>query len=128
MANTIKVPFPHMALNSHNVPPPDYLMHNTWKVDESHSVSHIVGWVKEVAKGMPGGKGIKTLIFNAHGDPGTIYIGPGIRIPDLAAFQAWNSESGPLIKEIWIVACRVAGQPEFVSGGPDGEAFCREMA
>jgi hypothetical protein len=54
MAATIKVPFPHMALNSHNVPPPDYLMFNTWKVAASTTVSHMIGWTAKVARGGPG--------------------------------------------------------------------------
>ena len=55
MAATIKVPFPHMALNSHNVPPPDYLMFNTWTVAASTTVSHMIGWTAKVAGGVPGG-------------------------------------------------------------------------
>jgi len=127
MPNIIPVPFPHMALNSHDVPPPDYLMFNTWKVAQSDSVDHIVGWVREVAVGMPGSQ-IATLIFNAHGSPGKIHIGQGIGLNDLHKFQPWKTAKGPLIKEIWIVACRVAGKGKFVSGGPDGESFCKDLA
>lgn len=116
-----------MALNSHNVPPPDYLMYNTWKVAENSTVDHIVGWVRIVALGMPGGR-IATLIFNAHGSPGKIHIGQGINLPDIALFQAWNTEKGPLINEIWIVACRVAGKEKFASGGVDGESFLKDFS
>jgi hypothetical protein len=127
MGNLIKVPFPHMALNAHNVPPPDYLMFNTWKVNENDTVNHIVGWVRKVAVGMPGGR-IETLIFNSHGSPGSIHIGQWIKVPDLGTFQAWNTEKGPLIKNIWIVACQVAGQRDFVSGGVDGKSFLKDLA
>ena len=126
MPNLIRVPFPHMALNSHNVPQPDYLMFNTWKVAQTDTVAHIVGWVRVVAKGMPGGQ-IETLIFNAHGNPGKIYLGQGITYYDLHEFQFWKTEKGPLIKNIWIVACRVAGS-DPASGVITGDQFCKELA
>lgn len=127
MPDIIPVPFPHMALNAHDVPPPDFLMLNTWKVAQTDTVDHIVGWVQKVAVGMSGGR-MATLIFNAHGSPGKIHIGQGIGLNDLHKFQPWKTEKGPLIKEIWIVACRVAGKDKFVSGGPDGESFCKDLA
>jgi hypothetical protein len=125
----ISVPFPHMVLNSHDVPPPDYGMLNSWKVGKSETVDHMVDWIKTVALGMPDGGKIRTLIFNAHGSPGAIHVGQGIGLGDLHKFQLLKTKDGlPLIKEIWIVACKVAGKGKFVSGGPDGETFCKDLA
>jgi hypothetical protein len=124
MAATIKVPFPHMALNSHNVPPPDYLMFNTWKVAASTTVSHMIGWTAKVARGGPGGK-LATLIFNSHGRPGNIDIGVGIGSSDAGAFAGLNG----LVKRIWFVSCEVAGDySQVASGAPDGKDFCKEVA
>jgi hypothetical protein len=124
MAATIKVPFPHMVLNSHNVPPPDYLMFNTWKVAASTTVSHMIGWTAKVAREVPGGK-LATLIFNSHGRPGNIEIGVGIGLSDASAFAGLNG----LVKQIWFVSCEVAGDYRGVaSGAPDGKDFCRDVA
>jgi hypothetical protein len=125
MAATIKVPFPHMVLNSHNVPPPDYFMFNTWKVSASTTVSHMIGWTAQVARGAPGGNGLATLIFNSHGRPGNIEIGVGIGLSDASAFAALNG----LVTRIWFVSCEVAGDySQVASGAPDGKDFCKEVA
>ena len=126
MAKLIPVPFPHMVLNSHDVPPPDYGMLSSWKVAENTPVDFMISNVKITGLGFPGGR-VATLIFNSHGSPGKIHIGQGINLLDLSKFQAWNTANGPLIKEIWIVACKVAGKDK-ASGGVDGESFLRDFA
>lgn len=118
----IKVPFPHMVLNSHNVPGEEYDMWNTWKVPKSTSVDHIVDWVATVAKGAPGGK-LETLIFNAHGKPGKISIGQGITRNHVTKFSALSG----LVARIWIVACRVA-QINGAGSITDGNYFCYRLA
>ncbi len=124
----IPVPFPHMVLNSHDVPPPDYEMFNSWKVDAKITPDHMAGWIRKVALGVEGGK-LATLIFNSHGNRGAIHTGQGIHMRDLHHFQ-WlrRNERASLVGEIWIVACEVAGADNNVSGGPDGEDFCYEFA
>ena len=123
----IPVPFPHMCLNSHNVPPPDYQMMNTWKVAASESPGKIVGWIAQVAAGAPGGK-LATVIFNSHGIPSGILMGSGIRRPDTGLFSALRG----LVDRIWIVACRVALIQNATGPGStapgDGNLFCCELA
>jgi hypothetical protein len=124
MANFIAVPFPHMVLNSHNVPPPDYAMYNSWKVAASESVDHMIGWIAKVARDLNPPQ-LATLIFNAHGGPGTINIGQGIVLADASKFYGLNG----LVQQIWIVACRVAGSDqEVASGTPQGRKFCQDIA
>lgn len=115
--NTIAVPFPHMVLNAHDVPPPDYDMFNSWKVAQSESVDHMLDWIATVAKGAPNGK-LATLIFNSHGQPGKILIGQGI---DLNSLKSFSKLKG-LVLQIWIIACTVS------KGSGFGRIFCGDMA
>jgi len=120
----IGVPYPHMVLNSHNVPGIEYKMWNTWKVPKSTSVDHMVEWVAKVARGAPGGC-LSTLIFNSHGKPGKISIGQGITRNDVEKFAALKKES--LVDRIWIIACKVARIKEAGSI-TDGNYFCYRLA
>lgn len=124
MATVIKGPSPHMVLNSHNVPPPDYYMDTTWKVPDSTPVSQMIRRIAEAARATAGGT-LTTVVFNSHGLPGHISLGVGIYPPDAAAFAGLNG----LVKRIWFVACRVADDyRETASAAPDGKAFCRDVA
>ena len=128
MSDYIPVPFPHMVLNSHDVPPPDYEMWNSWKVDASHTAEHIAGWIREVAIGQENGR-LSTLIFNSHGTPGKILVGRGITEADLHHFQQFKKDKkSGICTQIWIIACRVSGSDDNVSGGPSGSAFCQLLA
>jgi hypothetical protein len=44
-------------------------MWNTWDIDGTQTIEHIVAWVATVASGAPGGK-LKNLVFQCHGTPG----------------------------------------------------------
>jgi hypothetical protein len=124
VADYIAAPFPHMVLNSHDVPPPDYEMWNSWKVGPNETADHMVEWIREVAKGAQGKK-LATLIFNAHGSPGTIHVGKGISSGDVMKFYGLNG----FVTEIWIVACRVAGDDSDVASLTYlGSDFCKDLA
>src|SRR4051794_12556956 len=97
-----------MALNSHDVPPPDYRMWNTYKVDQNHSPAHIAGWSSVVAAGSPAGK-LKSMVLNSHGSPGRLHIGTGFGLADAAQFSKVNG----LVHSIFIVACQIA----MIGGG-----------
>lgn len=118
----IKAAFPHMALNSHNVPGEEYEMWNTMKVAKSTHIVHLLDWVKKVAKGAPGGK-LQTLIFNSHGRPGKISIGQGIRRKDVEKFRVLKG----FVVRIWIVACSVA-KIRRAGTITDGNWFCYRLA
>lgn len=120
----IGVPYPHMVLNSHNVPGVEYKMWNTWKVPKSTSVDHMVEWIAKVARGAPGGS-LSTLIFNSHGKPGKIGIGQKITLNDVEKFAVLKKES--LVGRIWIVACKVARIAE-AGTVKDGNYFCYRLA
>lgn len=128
MGKLIPVPPPHMVLNSHNVPEPDYQMMESWKVPDGEPVERMVARIRKVALAAEGGK-LKTLIFNSHGSPGIIHIGQEIRMQDLNHFE-WlkRDDKTTLVEEIWIVACRVAGNQENVTGGTSGDEFCKLLA
>ena len=72
-------PFPHMVLNSHNVPPPDYQMSNSWKVSSMDPPPFMVSQIRDIAAGLPEKKW-RTVIFNRHGSPEKIHIGTGISL------------------------------------------------
>ena len=75
-----------MALNSHNVPPPDYKMYNSWKVSASDPPAFMISQIASIAAGLSTKKW-ETVIFNSHGSPGKIHIGTGIDMSHAALFS-----------------------------------------
>lgn len=120
----ISVPYPHMALNSHDVPGIEYKMMNTWKVPQSTTVDQMIEWIAKVARGAPGGC-LSTLIFNSHGEPGRIKIGQHITREHVGKFAVFKNEG--LVERIWIIACKVAriGKAGSIE---DGNYFCYRLA
>lgn len=121
----ITVPFPHLVLNSHNVPGEEYEMLYTWKVPESTSVTQMVDYIKtraEICAETFEGK-LETVIFNAHGKPGKIKIGHGITRNDVMNFDTLKG----LVGKIWIVACDVAHIKKAATI-TDGNWFCYRLA
>ena len=115
-----EIPQPSMVLNSHDVPPPDYKMWNSYKVAEDTSPEHMIGWTATVAKGARGG--LRCLIINSHAVPGEIQIGTGITLDDAPVFRSLKG----LVNTIFIVACEVA---QTGSGGRlDGNLMCGAIA
>lgn len=122
----ISVPYPHMALNSHNAPGAEYKMWNTWKVPKSTSVSQIVDGIATIARSVPVRKNLATVIINGHGRPGRIGIGQGITLNDVSQFNVLKTEG--LVDYIWIIACKVASIREAGSEKYDGNYFCYRLA
>lgn len=112
------LPQPSMALNSHDVPPPDYHMFNTYKVSAETSPQHMLGWAARVATDVGGG--LRCLVINSHGSPGKLHIGTGIR--DAWPFGALSGK----VTAIFIVACQIV---DFGGGTfDDGNLFCGAVA
>ena len=121
-----------MTLNSKVNPPiARYQMWNSWDIDGTHSIEHIVAWVATVAGGAPGGK-LKNLVIQCHGSPGCLYqplLGNGtFNRTNVGTMNSWAG----LIEKIWVVACRPAyidpacGPTAFCNS--DGNMFISEMA
>ncbi|MBI1748670.1 MAG: hypothetical protein HYR55_19105 [Acidobacteria bacterium] len=113
------LPQPSMALNSHDVPPPDYQMYNTYKVSADTAPEHMLGWTAKVGENVRGG--LRCVVFNSHGSPGKLHIGTGITPPMANLFKVLNGK----VNTIFIVACEVAqiGATSF-----DGNLFCGAIA
>jgi hypothetical protein len=119
-------PFPHMVLNSHNVPPPDYQMFNSWKVSSSDPPAFMVSQICDIGAGLLEKKW-QTVIFNSHGSPGKIHIGTGISLGDAPLFIKLKGK----VVQIWIVACQVAGgstTSTTVTGTSSGIRFCQALS
>lgn len=114
--------FPHMVLNSHDVPGTRYKMWNTGTVPESKSAYQIINWIATVAKSAPNGC-LQTLILNSHGKPGRILMGHGLSLHNVEEFR----ELKGLVQRIWIVACRVA-YIKKAGTTSDGNYFCYRLA
>jgi hypothetical protein len=114
------IPQPSMVLNSHDVPPPDYQMWNSYKVAADTTPDHMIGWTAAVAKSV--NRGLRCLVINCHGVPGELQIGTGIVLSEAAAFRALKG----LVNTIFIVACEVAA---IQGRGPlDGNLLCGAIA
>jgi hypothetical protein len=111
----VKVPSPHYALNSHNVPGRRYVMDGSWLVPANTPLDDITDTIVRVADGR--NTKLATVVINCHGVPGTLKIGQGCNLGDIEKFSNWKGK----VERIWLIACRV-------SQGPDGYAFCRAMA
>lgn len=124
-----EIPQPSMALNSHNVPPPDYRMWNTRKVDKDVQPSDLLNNIASVAESATGGY-LRCLVFNSHGSPGHLGMGTGIGLGDTNLFSALQGK----VRTIVIVACEVAyiGDNRTCSATlnawQNGDRFCREIA
>jgi hypothetical protein len=129
----ITIDQPAMGLNStwnHHI---HVQMWNTWDVAASATPEHIIGWVRQVALGAPGGK-LKNVVFSCHGQPGSIGIGQGLNCSHLGLFSQWTQDGAPLVEKIWFRCCEVARIPTTgagacgPAGGGDGNLFCSGVA
>ncbi len=120
-----KLPQPSMALNSHDVPPPDYKMDNSYKVSADTAPEHMLGWTAKVAEGLSGG--LRCVVINSHGSPGKLHIGTGITPASVNVFNLLNGK----VNTIFLVACEVASSGDGNGCGPglfDGNLFCGAIA
>lgn len=120
----ISVGYPHMVLNSHNVPGVEYKMLHTWKVPEQTGAFSMVQRIASIARSQVSGS-LQTVVFNSHGSPGKIHIGTGITRDNIHQFQSLLLEN--LVKSIWITACSVALIKE-AGTLKDGNYFCYRLA
>jgi ribosomal protein L35AE/L33A len=116
------IPQPSMALNSHNVPPPDYRMWNTRKVDSNVRASDLISNIASVADSATGGY-LRCLVINCHGNAGILSLGTGIGRGETPLFTALAGK----VHTIMIVACDVA-QIGQANTWKDGNLFCGEIA
>ncbi len=117
-----EIPQPSMAVNSHNVPPPDYRMWNTRKVDQNVNAYDLLNNIETVADSATGGY-LRCLVLNSHGSPGHLGIGTGIGRGETYLFSALQGK----VRTIVIVACEVA-QIEKPNDWQDGNLLCCEIA
>lgn len=115
-----EIPQPSMALNSHDVPAPDYRMWNTYKVAKDTSPGHMLGWTSAVARGAAGG--LRCLVINSHGSPGRLHIGTGIDRSQANTFRLLKG----MVNTIFIVACEIAAIGG--KGCLDGNMMCGAIA
>ena len=111
-----------MALNSHNVPPPDYQMWNTRKVAKDVRAADLISNIASVADNAKDSR-LRCVVFNSHGQSGGILIGSGIGRGETPLFSTLAGK----VHAIVIVACEVA---EIASPNTwaDGNLFCGEIA
>src|SRR5713101_5878993 len=111
-----------MAVNSHNVPPPDYRMWNTRKVDSQVKAFDLINNIESVADSAKDGY-LRCLVFNCEGGPGVLHVGTGIGRNETYLFSALEGK----VRTIVLVACRVAkiAPPNTWS---DGNLLCCEIA
>ena len=117
-----EIPQPSMAVNSHNVPPPDYRMWNTRKVDSQVNPVDLLNNIESVADSATGGY-LRCVVFNSHGNPGRLSIGTGIGRGDTWTFSALKGK----VRTIVVVACEVA-EIQKANDWQDGNLFCCEIA
>jgi hypothetical protein len=110
---------PSMALNAQDVPGPDYVMWNTWKVPQATPAVDVLGWTANVARGAPGGR-LNAILLNGHGSPAHVSIGTGIGWPEVPLFASLIG----LVNEVYITACEVVS----FTGPGDENLFCGSIA
>src|SRR4029453_9128773 len=117
-----EIPQPSMAVNSHDVPAPDYLMWNTRKVESQVKPFDLLNNIESVANSAQGGY-LRCVVFNSHGHPGKLDIGTGITRGDTYLFSALQGK----VRTIVIVACEAA-QIATPNSWSDGNLLCCEIA
>jgi len=115
-----EIPQPSMALNSHNVPPPDFRMWNTRKVTSDVPPSDLMSNIASVADSAKDNY-LRCVVFNSHGSAGYLAIGTGIQKHDAHVFSALTGK----VRTIVITACDVGA---IVSPWEDGNLFCCAIA
>jgi hypothetical protein len=117
-----EIPQPSMALNSYNVPPPDYQMWNTRKVAKDVRATDLLANIASVATTAIDNR-LRCIVFNSHGFPGGISMGSGIGRGETPLFTGLQGK----VHTIVIVACDVA-QIAIPNSWGDGNLFCSEIA
>lgn len=116
---------PSMALNDSRL---DVIvqMKVTKTILPGETVSQVLGYVVNEAKGQPNGK-LKNLILNCHGKPGELKMGVGVDRNLTDRFSVLAPEGKPLVGVIYLRSCLVA-QIDGAGSQTDGNLFCSEIA
>lgn len=127
----IRIPQPALALNSHNVPPPNYRMWNTGIVDEHKSPLEIITWIRSIASSAPGGV-LRAVILNAHGFAINGQLGYGISLGtgiDYRHVDLFSQLQGK-VEKIYITACGAGhiSSTHTPGGAGDGHYFLSSIA
>jgi hypothetical protein len=128
----IEIPQPAMVMNSHNVPPPDYKMTNSYKVGASHTPTGMLGNAARVFKEWKEKDASKTLtlIINCHGIEYSkqggygLSVGTGIYMSDVIQFE----KIAPYVDRIYITACQAARITNPGSSFGDGNLLMGAIA
>lgn len=113
---------PGLALHSHDVPGYKYQMWATWTVPKTMNADGVVSWILH-AESCVQDEFLHNVILNCHGEPGYLYMGAGIGINDVRAFERLR---GKEVGRIWIVACDVHKEATYLGG--QGHDFCVALA
>jgi hypothetical protein len=114
---------PSLAINSNDVPPPNYTMWDTWNAPKGATVGDVYGRIiTAYSRAAMKGAGLVNVIINCHGYPGGLWVGglagDSINMNNLGILAGLK---GFKIKTVWLVACNAA-QDEW------GKKFCRLFA
>jgi hypothetical protein len=136
----IKLEQPSLAINTFDVPGPNYRMDQTVKLNKYASAIVLVSEISSALR-RNAQSDLKNVVINCHGSPGYLYIGEikvkvsnylgkldkerdveGIGIEHVGLFTCVKGRIGT----IWIAGCQVAG----VSGvsNRSGNNFCPQLA
>ena len=120
----IKMKSPSLAINSYDVPGPNYKMWQTVNASKGMTPVSLLGEilrVNEVALQYKQ-KPLQNIVINCHGGDGRLYIGgldyPPMDINNIGIFSVLKTGD---IGTIWLVACEV-----LASGF--GKRFCQSLA
>jgi len=116
------VPSPHMGINDPRAPV-RVQMWNTWQVQATESIDHIMGWTASVARAAPGRK-LASLVLCCHGAPAYLQLGEGLDPSKVHLFGALVG----LVDTIYLRAClvgRIVGPATATEG--DGNCIVNQM-
>jgi len=136
----IKLEQPSLAINTFDVPGPEYRMEQTVKLDKYASSIVVLSEIQAAAT-RSGQSYLKNVVINCHGSNGYLYIGEvkskvpgangdvreefdreGIGEENLGLFSLLKGRIGT----IWITGCQVSGGSGIVTRS--GHTFCPKLA
>ncbi len=143
----IKLDQPSLAINTFNVPGPEYRMDQTVKLTKYADATVVVHQIQLAITNSPQSY-LKNVVINSHGGPGYLYVGEtkvkhvdaagqrhqfpkclfkpkdrfykGIGVEDVGLFGLVKG----CIGTIWLIGCQVAGESIYRTG----RTFCPQLA
>lgn len=120
----IKMKSPSLAINSCDVPGPNYRMWETVNAKEGMTPAMLLNEIVRVNRLALEHEQTQLLniVINCHGSPGRLYIGGGKSAPlDVGNVGIFSVLKPRNIGTIWLVACNAAQ-------GSAGKQFCQTLA